>query len=151
MSLFRQAGDRHTLAWALSSLGFALLHQGDIHRSQKLFEETLALGQEQGNMILTSLYLAGMAGVAAVGSRALSPAQQKAGDLRAARLFGAVERLQRELQVAMWPAFRLTYDQLLAITRAQPKAAAWDAAFAEGQAMTAEQALAYASTAELLG
>jgi tetratricopeptide (TPR) repeat protein len=144
-TLFRQVGDRFALAWGVCSLGFAVLRQGDSRRAPALFAEALALGQELGNPALTILYLGGMAGIAVLRGQGQAPPQQQASHLRAARLFGAADSLRRQLQVVLWKAFRRTYDELLASARAGVDAPAWDAAFAEGQAMTRDQALAYAS------
>jgi tetratricopeptide (TPR) repeat protein len=144
-TLFRQVGDRFALAWGVCSLGFAVLHQGDSQQAPPLFAEALALGQELDNPTLTILYLSGMAGTAVLAGQGQSPAQQQASRLRAARLFGAAKRLHRELQVVMWQGFRRTHDQLLANAHTGVDATDWDAAFAEGQAMTRDQALAYAS------
>jgi len=65
--------------------------------------------------------------------------------LRAARVFGAVDNLRRELRAAMWQAFRSTSEELLADARSDVDAAAWDAAFAAGGEMSLEQAIAYAA------
>ena len=43
-----------------------------------------------------------------------------------------------------WPADRLVYERSVAAARAQLAAAAWDDAQAAGQAMTADEACAYA-------
>ncbi len=42
------------------------------------------------------------------------------------------------------PAHQIEAERNLAVARAQLDAAAWDAAWAEGKAMTLEQAIAYA-------
>jgi len=143
--LFRAVGDGHALAWAVSSLGFALLSVGDHRRAMGLFEETLELGRRYENPTLALLYLAGAAGVVTLGSEDLPPEERVRARLRAARLFGAVDELFRELGVAMWQAFVSTSDELLAAARAGVDPEAWDAAFAEGRAMSLERAIEYAS------
>jgi hypothetical protein len=128
------------------------LHQGDSRRAETLFAEGLALVRELGRQLAlpgehraagahTRLlgaqhiaeFLVGLAGVAAVDG---------APD-RAARLFGAAEAPLR----ASGDRFDLVdqgeYDRNLAAVRAQVDAEAFAAAWAEGQAMTLEQAIAY--------
>lgn len=144
-SLGRGPDVARALAWAVSSLGFALLSVGDHRRAMGLFEETLELGRRYENPTLALLYLAGAAGVVTLGSEDLPPEERVRARLRAARLFGAVDELFRELGVAMWQAFVSTSDELLAAARAGVDPEAWDAAFAEGRAMSLERAIEYAS------
>jgi predicted ATPase len=143
--LFRRVGDRHALAWGVSSLAFALLRLGEHRRAQALFEETLALGREYHNPTLALLYLTGMAGIATLRAQELPPEKRMEARLRAARVFGAVDNLRRELRAAMWQAFRTTSEELLAAARSDVDAAAWDAAFAAGGEMSLERAIAYAA------
>jgi len=144
-SLGRGPDVAHALAWAVSSLGFALLSVGDHRRAMGLFEETLELGRRYENPTLALLYLAGAAGVVTLGSEDLPPEERVRARLRAARLFGAVDELFRELGVAMWQAFVSTSDELLAAARAGVDPEAWDAGFAEGRAMSLERAIEYTS------
>lgn len=143
--LFREVGDRHALAWAVASLGFALLRLEDHERAQGLFEETLALGREYDNPTLALLYLTGMAGVAALRGRGSPSAESVAARLGAARLFGAVDHLHRELGATMWLAFRGTAEELLAAAKDGVDPAAWDAAFAAGRETSLERAIAQAA------
>ena len=144
-SLGRGPDVARALAWAVSSLGFALLSVGDHRRAMGLFEETLELGRRYENPTLALLYLAGAAGVVTLGSEDLPPEERVRARLRAARLFGAVDELFRELGVAMWQAFVSTSDELLAAARAGVDPEAWDAGFAEGRAMSLERAIEYTS------
>lgn len=148
----RQVGDRYSLAWTLSYLGFAVLFQKDVGRAQALFEESLAFGRVVGNPWVAVLYLAGMGGIAAVRSQTQPPEQkaEKAADLsRAARLSGASDRLTRKHAVTLWNRLPDIYNRWLEAARSQMDAAVWDAAYAEGRAMTLDQALAYAGNAKL--
>jgi hypothetical protein len=63
---------------------------------------------------------------------------------RAARLWGAAERLRAALGCRPGPAARATYERAQALVRAQLGADAFAAAWAAGQALTLEQALAEA-------
>lgn len=139
LPFYRQVGDRFGLSWATCGLGFANLYQRDFVRARDLFQVCLTAGQEMGYATITILYLVGMAGLAAH----QAPVEQSAGRLQAARLLGAAEQLRRTLQVTLWEPFRLIDQQLLTTTRTATEPAAWEAAFAEGQAMTVEQTVAY--------
>jgi glycine/D-amino acid oxidase-like deaminating enzyme len=63
---------------------------------------------------------------------------------RAARLFGAAEELNEAIQDPPPPAQRREIEQNMATAQSQLEAARWEAAWAEGRAMTLEQAVAYA-------
>jgi hypothetical protein len=141
-------GDRFGLSWAVSGLGFAALQQGEVPRAKSLFQETLGLGRAVGNPSVTILYLTGMAGVVAQASLSQSSEQRKAALMRVARLFGGADRIRAGLRSELWQVIRLLYEQMLKTARLQLEDAAWLAAFAEGQAMSVEQVLAYASSDE---
>jgi predicted ATPase len=144
-ALQRRVGDRYSLAWTLSYLGFAVLFQKDVQRAQTLFDESMAFGRVVGNPWVAVLYLAGMGGIAAVRSQTESPEHKAADLLRAARLTGAADRLSHVHSVTLWNKLPDIYNRWLDSARSQMDAATWDAAVAEGQAMTLDQALAYAS------
>ena len=63
---------------------------------------------------------------------------------RAARLWGAAEALRQSIAARTAPAARATRERLMAAAREQLGEAAFAAAWAEGQEMTMEQALAEA-------
>lgn len=137
VGLFRKVGDHYGLSWTVSNLGFAVLAQGDEERAGALFRESLSLGQEMGNPNATVLYLAGMGAIAALRGQSHASEEPESEFLHAARLFGAAHSMRPEL-ATMW-------QQFVDKARAQIEPAAWDTAFAEGQAMTVDEALAYAS------
>ncbi|HSH77162.1 MAG TPA: hypothetical protein VLA19_01370 [Herpetosiphonaceae bacterium] len=61
-----------------------------------------------------------------------------------ALFFGAAEALLEPSGELLPPAERSKHERHVAIARAQMDEAAWQAAWAEGRAMTLEQAVAYA-------
>lgn len=63
---------------------------------------------------------------------------------RAARLFGAAELLREQLQTPMPPVYRDDYEKYLPLARAQLDDTAFNAAWAEGRAMTFDQAIDFA-------
>jgi len=65
---------------------------------------------------------------------------------RSARLLSAAETLLDTigLSLAAWPEMRADYDRYVAAARAQLDEATFAAAWAQGRAMTLDQAVAYA-------
>ena len=63
---------------------------------------------------------------------------------RAARLFGAAHALRESVGIPLRPIARPEYERDVAAVRTRLDEASWQAAWAEGQAMTLEQAIAYA-------
>jgi predicted ATPase/class 3 adenylate cyclase/DNA-binding XRE family transcriptional regulator len=116
-------------AFVLHLVGALTNAQGDATRATALLRKALAL-QQQFNPHLIGESLDGYAWLA-VGQG------QPAG---AARLLGATE----SMLAGGVPSWRFAHQQLVAAVRAQLDEAAFAAAWAEGQAMTLEQAIAYA-------
>jgi predicted ATPase/class 3 adenylate cyclase len=133
----RELGDKEGLSWALYFLGIAAQRQGDARRATTLLAETLALFQETGNVLGPATYLEGMAGVAALQGQ---PAH-------AVRLHGAAAARREALGMPPMLDERRYYDQQLAEARDLLGTATFEAAWAEGQAMTVEQGIAYARSA----
>jgi non-specific serine/threonine protein kinase len=121
----------------LLALGMAALEQGDCERATTLFEETLHVLRELRDKVGTSYCLLGVAGVASSQGR----------PVRAARLWGAAEALREASGLHLLSAFQRShydYEGHLAAARSLLDEAAWTAAWAEGRAMTPEQAVEYA-------
>ena len=78
--------------------------------------------------------LAGLAGVASLEGQSQ----------RAARLWGVAERLRTSMGARPAPASRATRERLMAMARQQLGDAAFEAAWAAGQTLTLEEALAEA-------
>jgi predicted ATPase len=135
VDLLRQHSDKWVLARGLDRLGYALLFLGETRPARAHFIESLALFQEIGNRRGIIYCLAGLGGVAA-----------KIGlPDRAARLFGAIRVLSGVTSTLQFGIDRARYQRTLALARAEAKdQSAWNAAYVEGQAMTIEQAIAYA-------
>jgi predicted ATPase/class 3 adenylate cyclase/DNA-binding XRE family transcriptional regulator len=126
------------LAFLLHILGAVVNVQGDTAQATKLLREGLILQQQLqqqfGQQFLVVESLERFAGVAA--------AQDQ--PIRAARLLGAAEAFHNATGM-YWPqAARAAYAHTVAAVRAQLDAATLAAAWAEGQAMTLEQAIAEA-------
>ena len=69
-------------------------------------------------------------------------------DVRAARLWGAAEGLHETFDISWTLAERMLHEPRLAAARTQLGTAAWQAAFAEGKAMTSQEAIEYALSRE---
>ena len=69
---------------------------------------------------------------------------------RAARLFGAAHALREAVGYRQKPRERALREPYLTIARSRPDEAAWETAFAQGQAMSFEEAVEYALSAEEL-
>jgi non-specific serine/threonine protein kinase len=137
--LRRQMGMKGGLANSLINLGQVVLHEGDHIRARALFEEVLAIFRqlEWGDWLVDAL--AGFAGVAGVAGK----------HKQAARLFGAVEAACETSGTKIDHAQidrpdQMEYDRIIARVRAQLDEATFNAAWAEGRAMTLEQAIEYA-------
>ena len=157
----------------LNALGRAALLQGDAAAAREAYTESLALGREMGaqaDIFRSLLGLADVAwqqgdiqGAAAAFREALERADQRAIDVadiiwclrgvgqvaaargngeRAARLLGAAEALAHGSGVQLDRAEQGVLARLPGST--QVAEARWASSWAEGQAMTLEDAIAYA-------
>ena len=131
LEIFRELGSRFILAWPLLGLAWVSLRRGDYRKAKALFEESLKLSIEDSNKAVITLCIAGFASILGMTSK---PEQ-------ATWLFGAVEFLLKSIGR---PADQKDFDYYVAAVRAQLDETAFTEAWAEGQAMTLEQAVDYA-------
>ena len=108
--------------------------QGNAPLATKHFTEALVSCRDLGDRTGTAWCLAGLAGVAALDEE----------PERAARLWAAAEALRQSIGAREAPASRATRERLIAQAREQLGEAAFAAAWAEGQKMTMEEAIAEA-------
>jgi hypothetical protein len=110
--------------------------EGDHELARQLFEEGLTLSSEAGNEINVTHCLEGLAAIAGAEGRIV----------RAARLWGAAEALLEQTGVGASPYApdRSLYQSQVGAARSQLDEASWTRAWAEGQAMSREQAVEYA-------
>jgi hypothetical protein len=134
LALSQELGDKVVFAWARTKLGYVAHQEGDAVRARMLLEQSLALMQEIGQQLGVAACLEGFAGVAELEGQVA----------RAVRLFGAARAIRDVLGLAPFGDERLDHERQLAAARTQLGEGVFDAAWAEGQAMTAEQAIAYA-------
>ena len=119
----------------LEFLGRIARRQGDDVRARQLFVESLAFVEVGGEVWLATTALDGLAGWGAATGV----------PRRAACLFGAAQATRRLFNdPPRFPYVRADYARDLASARAHLDEATWNAAWSEGEAMTLEQAIAYA-------
>ena len=136
LSLFRELGVKQSLAICLASLGELRLRSGDYERARVLYREALTLQHEvdaTGDMVST---------LPAFAASAL-----KTGNLeRATRLYAAAEALRAVVEVPISGAQSAEYKANIAVARDRLGELAFETTWAEGRAMTIEQAITYALT-----
>ena len=132
--LLREVGNQPGQQQALGGLGRVAQAQGDHERAVSLFRESLLLSRTLGGRWQSAHVLAGVAGV--FGSYGQP--------VRAARLFGAAAALREAVGIPLPPVARPEYERDVAAARARLNETTWATAWAEGRAMTLEQAIAYA-------
>jgi tetratricopeptide (TPR) repeat protein len=119
---------------ANQSLGETALAQGDATLATRHFREALDLFRFHGARAQAAWCLAGLAGGAVLDEE----------PERATRLWGAAEALRLSIGARQAPAARATRERLMAAAREQLGEAAFVAAWTNGQALSWEQAAAYA-------
>jgi predicted ATPase/DNA-binding winged helix-turn-helix (wHTH) protein len=132
LAISRNLGNRLGIAHTLDNLGEVAFEQRDYPAARKLYEQGLVIWRELGNRAGIANSLEGLAPVvAALGD-----------SLRAARLWGAAERLREEIGSSLPPNERPQYDRCVVAARAVLKDdAAFDRAWQEGGALTLKQAM----------
>jgi non-specific serine/threonine protein kinase len=138
LAVSRRTGSTHNINTALRNLGYLALRQGDYARAASCFMESLSLSREVRTPGVITECLEGLARTACA----------RAEYNQAARLFGAVEGLFEALggQLPFYEFDRSDHDRYVISTRVGLGEVAFAATWAEGRAMTLEQAIEYALT-----
>ncbi|MFL5732491.1 MAG: tetratricopeptide repeat protein, partial [Chloroflexia bacterium] len=134
LAISRELGDKRGIAVSLGNLGNVAYGQGDYAIAHSLYEGSLALMRELGVSWGIGWILAGLGGVAAGVGQAS----------RGTRLLGAAEALEEAPGSIFGQDDRMVYEQGIASARAQLSEEEFEKAWAEGRAMTMEQAIEYA-------
>jgi predicted ATPase/DNA-binding SARP family transcriptional activator/Tfp pilus assembly protein PilF len=129
--LYRETAHKPDVARSLHSLGYVAHHQGDHDQAEHYFRESLAIFWELDSKRGIAECLAGMAAI-------------RGRTQEAARLLAAAETLLKSCGGWWWPADQVEYEHNLAALQAALTKTEFAAAWTEGQAMTLEQAIAYA-------
>jgi predicted ATPase/DNA-binding CsgD family transcriptional regulator len=135
LALAREQHDYFPTAAALHNLGQMAHHQGDDVTAHPLLVESLFMVRQMNDRPNISVALTDLAGVWATQGQ----------PERAARLFGAAEALRENMRATMYEAQRIAYESDVARGAAQLDVEAWQAAWAEGKAMSLDDACALAA------
>jgi predicted ATPase/DNA-binding SARP family transcriptional activator/DNA-binding CsgD family transcriptional regulator len=136
LALYRQVDDIRGIDMSLTGLGMITLKAGDPERAKGFFVEKLNLLRNMGDKNGIAYSLLGLAGVAG---------EQVRPD-RAARLWGAAEALREAIGMQLSPFDRThtRYEERLSAARSLMDDETWEAAWAQGRAMSPEEAIEYA-------
>jgi predicted ATPase/DNA-binding XRE family transcriptional regulator len=137
LAMARRLGDRLSTYITLYNLAQVALSRGDYHGAVNLFEEGVTLSGEVGDRANLAYCLEGLAVVAGV----------QGDTMRSTRLIGAAEGLHEEVGVPVYIYYepdRSLYEHTVATVRSQMGAEAFEAARAQGRALTFKEAVAYA-------
>ena len=137
--LFDSHGDRSQVAQLTCHLGQVALAEGDIQLARHTFGESLELSREVGNRLLIANVLRHL------GQLSLATAAPR----RSAQLFGAAEQLREQVSWNRASAFeREEYEAALSRLMTLLNAEGLSAAWAEGRAMSMDDAISYALSDE---
>ena len=137
IDLCRQVGDRWRTAAGLRAMGIVSLRQRDYGRAAAFYTESLPLCGRRYRWVSFQC-LEGLGCVASARGQ----------HVRAARLFGAAELVRESLRSNRDSDYQPEIDQHINVTQTSMGRASFEAAYAEGQAMTLEQAIEYALATE---
>jgi predicted ATPase/class 3 adenylate cyclase len=134
LALFQELGDKRGIALSLISLGLISYIEEDYSYARSLYKQGLALFQELGDKHSIAVSLAGLGGIETEMDQVH----------KGATLLGACQVLLEAIGAVMQAEDRIPYERGIASARSQLGEEAFEKAWAEGRAMTMEQAIAYA-------
>jgi len=134
LPLFAESGDRNHVNAVYSELAHLERQQGHFAQAKLLYRETLLEWQRLGHRAAIAHELECLAMIA--------KAEEE--DQRAAKLFGAAEVLRENIHLPMTSFEHVEYEREVNDLRANMDDATFTKAWAEGRALTMEQAIAFA-------
>jgi predicted ATPase len=134
LALWRAVGSHIAVIHSLGALGHLAREQGEYEEAHRLYAESLRLRKELGDRITLAQSLEDFAELAAA-------ERQWA---RMTRLLGAARALRDAVDRPLLPGERASYDQSLAAARGALPEEALAAVWADGQAMSLEEAVSFA-------
>jgi predicted ATPase/class 3 adenylate cyclase len=134
LKISRELADEWHIAMTLSTLAFVTRGDGDNEEARALHLEGLPLGQRLGDRRGIGWHLVGMAGVEVEQGRAE----------HAARLLGAAAAVLDAAGSTLPPILQREHDHTVEQTRSLSGGEAFAAAWAEGRALSLEEAIRYA-------
>jgi non-specific serine/threonine protein kinase len=137
LAIAERTGDTRRQYYVLFNLAFVAQHEGDHQEAIRLLLRSLALCQDIGVQTDVAQELLAFAGsLGALGE-----------PMKAAHLFGAADAFLQRSGALIDPSDQPEHDRNIAFVRAQLGEAVFAEAWAEGQEMTLDQAVAHARAA----
>ncbi len=136
--MLRAEGGQRGIANALRLTGHQVRLHGDLERAAGLYRESLALFGETEDKFVATDCIEGLAIIAGV----------QRNSERAARLFGAAKVARETFGITSPRPEAGEQEHFWAAIRERPEGTAFAGAWAEGRAMTLEQAIEYALAGE---
>jgi predicted ATPase/class 3 adenylate cyclase len=140
-AMLREQKHLSYLADTLNNLGWVALLRGDSERARDLYTECVRLRVDTGDKLGAPDDLGGLA----CGAAARGEAE------RAARLFGACEALRELMGTLPESGERALQEPYVSAARSKLDESSWQEVWAEGRAMTLEEAVSYALGEEEAG
>ena len=134
LPMFQEIGDRHRVNMCQSELAHIERYEGHYDKALGMYRNTILEWQRLGHRAAIAHQLECFAQIAKVQEQ----------EQRAARLFGAAEALREETEIPMTAVERVEYDRELADLRSNMDDKSFVLGWAEGSAMTLEQAISFA-------
>jgi tetratricopeptide (TPR) repeat protein len=143
VAICRRTEDPWGTSVSLDNLGLVAFLQRDYPAARRNQAESLAIRRRIGDRHGIAYSLEALAALEAA-EGATRASEGEPGALRAARLWSAAEALREEIGSPMPPSERVEYDRQLREARAAVGEAGFAAAWAEGRALTLEEAISRA-------
>lgn len=131
LPVFLELGDKHRINMIQSELAHIEREQGQYRQAIPMYRETILEWQRLGHRAAIAHQLECFAFIA--------KAQEQ--PERAAKLLGAAEALREKINIAMMPQERIEYEREVADLRAGLDESVFNSAWAQGRAMTMEEAI----------
>ena len=134
LEIARRLGDRWIMAIALPYLGVVATARKEYRRARSLFQEHLEVQREVGLKREIATALGDLAALEV----------EEGYFTRAVRLWGAAEALRSRIQAVIPPTEHERYQRVLTVARKELGEESFEQALTAGEAMSVEEALAYA-------
>jgi predicted ATPase/DNA-binding CsgD family transcriptional regulator len=134
LALCHESGDRLREAFAFGNLGLVAQHQGRYEQAESHMIKALRLLIDLNTKYVLALALVILSG----------PVAARGNPERAAQLLGASDALLKAMGLGLQPADQPEVDRFTAAVREQLDEETYQSAWAKGQAMSLEQATAFA-------
>jgi non-specific serine/threonine protein kinase len=135
VDILREVQDQNLLAYALRRLGYTARYRGDLEEAEHKCRQSLELNMKLGHKQGVAACITGFACIALDRGEANIAVQ----------LFAAVETQLEKILYWLMPSDSIEFERNVSLAREQLGEEAFAASWAEGRAMTTEQAIARAT------